>query len=191
MINLIEPQEISDFISIYDFRKLLACQLEKGKEKLSLVNIQNLRAIGKTYSLVEFAKRYDYAVIVYQNAELFRRVDKCNYPKIYNLRDMTVRLGKISNNIVIDECITADNIIYLQSLGYNIITGYCGGNWSNEKNNLVKEQFNTKVVATLTEEANILYEKIKKIREKEDYGTYKNLIIAYRDIVDMINKYSG
>ena len=47
-----------------DYADLLMRKLEEGKDKKELVYTQNMRNIGKTYTLVEFAKKYDYTVIV-------------------------------------------------------------------------------------------------------------------------------
>lgn len=49
----------------------------------------------------------------------------------------------------------------------------------------VNKEFN--LIDTLKIEQELLVEKIAKTRDKGDYGTYKNLIVALRDITRLIH----
>jgi len=46
--------------------------------------------------------------------------------------------------------------------------------------------FNEKVTKTLIDEIEALTPKLQQTRENKDYGTYKNLINAYREVLNLM-----
>ena len=53
----------------------------------------------------------------------------------------------------------------------------------------MNKDFNKDVLENLKSEITELNCKIKKAREEENWGTYKNIILAYTNVLDTINKY--
>jgi ribosome-binding ATPase YchF (GTP1/OBG family) len=48
-----------------------------------------------------------------------------------------------------------------------------------------KEKFYGEIINNLKEELNCLTTKIKTVRENHDFGTYKNLILAYKEVLGL------
>lgn len=165
-----------------DYNDLLLQKLELAKETKQLVYTQGIRNIGKTYALVEFAKKYDYIVVVCNSQLAISLRKECNYNKICSndIKDFNNRYI-LASKVVIDEGVK--NISELKSLYCDIVTGYT------ESYRVGTNTFNEMITNTLEEEVIVLYEKIREARENENYGTYKNLIQAYKEILDMINRY--
>jgi len=53
-----------------------------------------------------------------------------------------------------------------------------------------KNEFKDKVINTLKGEIDALTPKLKQTREDRDYGTYKNLINAYKEVLNLLNDYN-
>jgi len=161
--------------------------LQLGKRLRVLINTHHMRGIGKTYSLIQFAKTYGYAVIEPTKMTAQTLIDRENFQDIYpsNIRS----IKKIRPNgdiyfikdIVLDEGVT--NVQELKDAGFNIITGFY---------TFYKEDelcFKDKVMKTLVAEIEALTPKLQKTRENKDFGTYKNLINAYREILNLIQNH--
>jgi hypothetical protein len=98
-------------------RKLYEC-LNKQAKQFTLVSIQNIRGIGKTTALIEFAKENDFYVVVanYQTANSLRK--QFNYDKIIGQRE--VRSGR-NLKYVVDEDVVIDDLI---DKNINIVAGF-------------------------------------------------------------------
>jgi len=71
------------------------------------------------------------------------------------------------------------------------LSQYKNKNWEDSDCcNKGKTEFRSKVTQTLLREIELLTPKLEKYRESEDYGTYKNLINAYREILNLIQSFS-
>jgi hypothetical protein len=94
-INLLNGKEFCPSFSIKE-------RLEEGRKSRSLIYTDNLRGIGKTHSLIEFAKEHGYMVAVRNSREarIFR--EKYDYKNIYGQEEYTLHCCK---NIVIDESV--------------------------------------------------------------------------------------
>lgn len=181
-LTLVKPNRaIGEYVSI-DFSDLLLRTLEEGSKKKELINTQNLRGIGKTYELIEFAKVNDYVVILANRNLALDRKTKQEYDNIYS-NDINSISGIQNKNIVIDEGVT--NIQELKDAGFNIVTGY----YTEGVDSIKEKTFDQLVIETLKMEAIVLYEKIKQTREREDYITYKNLILAYKEVLCMFERW--
>lgn len=99
--------------------KLLSNKLEQGVRLNKFIDVSGFRGIGKTYSLINFAKKYDYTVIVPREDSYFR--DEYNYDEIYNQNSIQLR-GIRNKKCIVDEGVNIDKV--KNELGLNIITGY-------------------------------------------------------------------
>jgi len=154
--------------------------LELGKRLGVLINTHHMRGIGKTTTLIKFAKDNNYMAIVpnISIAQEFRK--QYNYQKIFG-NSISVNKGVTNKNIVLDEGV--NNIKEWQDAGFNVITGFY-------TYNEVQQMFNEKVLNTLVNEIESLTPKIKTYRNNNDFGTYKNLINAYKEVLELIQRYN-
>jgi hypothetical protein len=180
MINLVEEAlrvRITELYLESKVSSLLEIALEKGKEKRELVDTCGLRNIGKTRKLIEFAKENGYGVFVLRNAKLAK--SEYNYDLIFDSLQANSARGTIKD-IVIDEGVSAE---WLRD-DFNIITGYYAS-WTK---NVELKNIDDQVKVNLSEELRKLGQKLEKHREKEDFTTYKNLIVAYKEVYDLYSK---
>jgi hypothetical protein len=170
MINLLEELWLTnEEISL--FSKVLKRQLGKASQTYDLIHTAHVRGVGKTTTLIDFAKDNGYGVIV-GACEL----KKDCYDYIYTIRD----LNKCSiKNVVIDEGV---DIKKVTEMGFKVITGFCNNKEADEIN------FDNQVLSNLKKEIRELNRKIAKAREMNDVGTYKNLIMAYKEILNIIKE---
>ena len=105
--------------------ELLPIKLNKGESEKALVDITNFRGIGKTHTLINFAKEKGYNVILPKGFIVKYVRKKYNYEYIYNEDDYILR-GVKNLNCVVDEGVDIDRI--KNEFGLNIITGYISKN---------------------------------------------------------------
>ena len=123
---------------------------------------------------------YSYAVIepMSTGAEAIKEREK--YEHIYSNIN-TLRGCTDIRDVVIDEGVT--NLQELKDAGFNIITGYYTPKKESELS------FGEKVLSTLKNEIEALTPKLQQTRENREYGTYKNLINAYREVLNLIRDF--
>lgn len=157
--------------------------LEKSKELGILINSHQFRNMGKTYALIDFARKYNYIVVIPNTIVLKDLKDKYRYNNIVNMS--TITIIENNNGYVLDEGI---NIQTFKKMYPNakVITGW----FDTISNKEETKTFEQQIVENLKKEIESLNEKIVKIRENHDFGTYKNLIIAYKDILNLYDKYN-
>lgn len=173
--SLDQNKNIITYYNSFNMRMTIQDKLKLASQTKELIHTQWLRGIGKTYELVRFAKENGY-IVIHPNANTIK--ERENYKEIYPNSINLIR-GNGNKNIVIDEGVT--NIEELKNEGFNIITGFYTP--KKEDNNI---SFKDKVMKTLTDEIEALTPKLQQTRENRDYGTYKNLINAYREILNLI-----
>ena len=179
--------KIKDIFANFNMSNVIYDKLKTASQKHELIHTQWLRGIGKTYELVCFAKEYGYAVLEPTKivAEEIRK--KENYEgvysskTIYSLKGCKANRDVFNKNVVIDEGVT--NIQEIKDAGFNIITGFYTPKKEDEST------FNEKVLGTLVNEIEALTPKLEKYRVSEDYGTYKNLINAYGEILSLMKEF--
>lgn len=161
----------------FSMSEIIYYKIKLASQTNELVHTQWLRNIGKTHELVEFAKLYNYIVIEPMNigAEAIREREKYKeiYSNINSLRGCTN-----IKDVVIDEGVT--NIQELKDAGFNIITGF----YTPKKEDDMS--FDEKIIKTLRNEIEALTPKLQQTRENRDFGTYKNLINAYREVLNLL-----
>jgi len=164
----------------FNMSEVIYYKLKLASQTNELVHTQWLRNIGKTHELVEFAKMYSYAVIepMSTGAEAIKEREK--YEHIYSNIN-TLRGCTDIRDVVIDEGVT--NLQELKDAGFNIITGYYTPKKESELS------FGEKVLSTLKNEIEALTPKLQQTRENREYGTYKNLINAYREVLNLIRDF--
>jgi hypothetical protein len=182
-VIIMEIRKLFDKTTNDIMKTLLIAELEKAKNDGVLLYTNELRGIGKTTALVDFAKKYDYGVVLITGTPNLNNLKKeLNYKKIYRAYDLLDEEQKIffrgiEKNIVIDEGINYEEINKLERLGFNIITGFT---------RQLNKPFGKEVIATLKNEVRQLTKKIEIARLQNDVGTYKNLITAYGEILRLI-----
>lgn len=196
MIYLLEgyefnPSNVVEFLDTYKnimtcyanftMKKTIQNKLKLASQTNELIHTQWLRGIGKTHELIKFAKVNEYTVIenTHSQAQLIRERE-C-YKEIYDSDVKLLKCLKINRNIVIDEGVT--NIQELKDEEFNIITGFYTPKKENEMT------FNERVIKTLVNEIEALTPKLQQTRENKDYGTYKNLINAYREVLNLMQSH--
>lgn len=171
----------------FNMSQVIYYKLKLASQTNELVHTQWLRGIGKTHQLIEFARMYGYAVIEPSmvGAGLIMAHEK--YQEIYH-SDINFLRGSFKKNgeafikdVVIDEGVT--NIQEIKDAGFNIVTGYYTPKQESEMS------FQEKVLSTLKNEIESLTPKLQKTRENGDYGSYKNLINAYREVLNLIRDF--
>ena len=169
-----------DSYAKFNMSDIIYRKLELAAKTNELVHTQWLRGIGKTYELVMFAKLNGYAVIEPDalNADMIRRRETYGnilYPSCYSYE------GSLIRNLVIDEGVSVYQIQELVDAGFTIITGFITPKKDTEKT------FDESVTDTLKNEIEALTPKIQKARNKDEIGTYKNLILAYKEVLFLIH----
>ena len=167
----------------FSMSNLIADKLKLASQTNELIHTQWLRGIGKTHMLIEFARMHGYLVVEPFGIGVDAIIERENYDDIYS-NSISILRGKENKNIIIDEGVT--NLQELRDAGFNIITGYLTR--KKEDNNPIP--FKEKVMKTLVDEIDALTPKLQKTRENKDYGTYKNLINAYREILNLIQNHA-
>lgn len=171
---------IKRILADFKMSDIIYDKLKLASQTNELIHTQWLRGIGKTYELVQFAKVNGYAVIEPMNtgAEAIKEREKYEYiySNINSLRGCTT-----IKNIIIDEGVT--NLQEIKDAGFNIITGF----YTPKKESGMS--FSEKVLNALKNEIEALTPKLQQTRENRDYGTYKNLINAYREVLNLIRDF--
>lgn len=152
--------------------------LEKGKELGVLINTHQFRCMGKTYALIEFAKKNNYVVVMPNAITLKFFKEKYNYNNIVSISAISTMENH--NGYVLDEGI---NIQTFKKMYPNakVITGW----FDSVSNKEDTRTFEQQIVDNLKKEIEFLNAKITKVRENHDFGTYKNLILAYKEVLGL------
>ena len=165
-----------------DTGELILDRLEVASQTKELIHTQWLRGIGKTHGLVKFAKKYGY-IIFHPNATQI--IEEEGYKYIYGWYEVhNAKRETDIRNVVIDEGFSDSQIMTIKEHGFKIITGF----YTCSK---IKDErpFSEKVLETLVGEIEELTPKLEKLRKSEDYGTYRNLINAYKEILGLIQNH--
>lgn len=193
MIKLLNEM---DFIPLKDFNvkelNLKKSIFEIIKEKLvvasgkhELIYTCELRGIGKTYSLIKFAKLHNYLVVVDSTVVAENLKKHYKFPYIYSQQQVFNKELTNNNGILIDEGVDFKRIN--DEGHYNIITGfsyiYVNEHCDKQKTKSIQEQ----VIENLQEEIKSLSKIITRTRENGDYGTYKNLINSLKGVLELYN----
>lgn len=104
-----------------NFTKMLKDRLKEGKEQNKLIDITGFRGIGKTRTLINFAKENGYIVIV-PSVIMANEYSISGYDNIYHHMDYSRLRGIRNVNCVVDEGVDIDRI--KNEFRLNIITGY-------------------------------------------------------------------
>jgi hypothetical protein len=151
--------------------------LELGARVGVLINTHHMRGIGKTYNLIQFAKKYGY-VVVENNKEIVEYFKKIyDYDKIFSINDPFLIAHQ---QVVVDEIYNLDE---LKNKRVNIITGFFTDYGNKQK------EFD--LLSSLQYEVRQLNTKIKQARESENWGTYKNLIQSLRAVLELMDNISN
>lgn len=153
--------------------------LKLGLYKNKLIYTNNIRGIGKTTALIQFAKENDFGVIVKNTNRCINDLKRqFNYNFIYNENNISCMRSSKIQNFVIDESV--NNILDLQRF-INIVTGLT----LVEKNAEVLLHIENKYYDVISDKcaivilnANIkqLLVKIQTTQESDKMGDYKMLI---------------
>lgn len=162
-----------------EIKKSIKRQLDKYTRKpktdckVALINFGYVRHIFKTESLIEYAK--DNNCVVIRNL--------CLYLEAYdNTSNEWVDVSKNTEEYFRNvEKILVDEICFYDKLPFYLQEKIIGGYYTPQP----KEE-NTNIINVLEVESQELACKIKKIREDENYGTYKNLVSALREVLYLI-----
>lgn len=179
-INLIESQ--SDYEL---FENILIQKLEQGAKEHKLINVDYFKDSKKTFALLKFAKKYN---CIYLNYIFKKRNDEyeVNYYCLEN-NNKVHKTKTYSNDdfkklkFVVDENYDGKNIGFddNDNSRINIVTGFC-------HRDKFENNFTNGVMGTLKNEVKCLIPKIEKARDKDDTGTYKNLILAFKEVLNLI-----
>jgi len=163
--------------------EIIAKQLELASHTKELIHTQWLRGIGKTHELVKFAKENNY-IVIHPRPSTIKELER--YEHIYSSYQCsyTIKEETKIRDVVIDEGISDKEIKTLKEYGFKIITGYYTASQIKDE-----RPFSEKVLETLVSEIEELTPKLEKLRKSEDYGTYKNLINAYKEILGLIQNH--
>jgi hypothetical protein len=151
--------------------------LERGQTLGVLINTHQFRSIGKTYSLIEYARKNNSIVVIPNKLVLQYFINQYHYNNIVEVSCISI-MGN-NNGYVLDEGI---NIQAFKKMYPNakILTG-----WFDSIANKEVETFEEQVIYNLKNEIELLTSKIKITRENHDFGTYKNLILAYKEVLGL------
>lgn len=171
-------------------------RLDEGLKKHELIYTSDLRGIGKTYELIKFAKYNNYIVIVNLSRTADNLRKEYDYKYIYSEKELqNIARGNRNRKIVIDECVDFQRI--KEEGYYEIVTGFSNvyiddkvftqmGIDEDRPMNKPKST-NEAVIENLEQEIKSLNRIITITREKEEYGTYKNLIISLKEVLNLYN----
>lgn len=161
-------------------------QLRRAEEEQCFLDMTNIRGIGKSTALAEYAKENGYIMI--HHGKIFDPKEK--YPtmsehELFQKRGTNEIRGKC---LVIDEGVDIKTV--REYCDNKIVTGFYS-------NSIVSKTIETEdsktfmenTILNLREEVNLLNKKIKRARNLNNDGTYKNLINALSEILRLIEKY--
>ena len=186
MINLLDYENCEE---------LLEKKLKEGIKAHELIYIDGLRGIGKTYQLVKLARKYNWVVVepTKLGADALRKT--LNYERIYCQTDNILRKQQV---VVVDEGVNIEKL--LTDMECDIITGFTNmkeytdcntrdilknlKNYKSETSEIIKPRV-VNLVSILNDEIIELIVKIIDARKDNNMGTYKNLIIALKDVVQL------
>jgi len=173
----------------FNMQQTILDKLLEGIKTNQLIHTQWLRGIGKTHILIALAKEAN-CIVLEPNATVASAISKReNYSKIFPASIDFLRGSTLNNygykyskddplEVVVDEGVT--NIQEIEDAGFKVITGF----YTPKKEDDMS--FNEKVTKTLMNEIDALTPKLQQTRESKDYGTYKNLINAYREVLNLM-----
>lgn len=108
-----------------DCEKWILEALTEASIKKTYVSTLLLRNIGKTTALVEFAKKYNFGVLLYNGGMVRHLREEFNYEYIYGYKSYSNLAGTNIEGVVFDEGV---NVSYLKKeepeVGLRIVTGY-------------------------------------------------------------------
>ena len=187
-INLLNGNEFCPSRDIYK-------RLEEGVKAHSLIYTDNMRGIGKTTGLIEFAKDHDYIVILHSTKLECEKLKKeFNYKYICPFAYVDFRGSRMK--YVIDEGTSTDYRLLSES---KIITGFTnvkpitgtltiGGNNGIMQVSNSKESFTDKILKGLKSDAESLSDKLSKNDNNSDY---KMMINNLKTTMELINELEG
>jgi hypothetical protein len=180
----------NDFESYRDVQeiiiKIIERKLNEASELHVLINVGNgIRNIGKTESLIMFAIKNGYSVVVKSKIKTNVCSRDIGYCYIFSQYDNELK-ELINKKVVIDEGVDKEKLE--KEMGVEVITGYYNGV-------LIKQDYSKSIeentIANLEYEAEQLQLKIKKTREAENMGTYKNLAQNLEIILKLLDERKG
>mgnify|MGYP001466639040 CR=1 FL=1 len=166
IINLLNGKEFAPFVSIKE-------RLGEASKSRSLICTNKMRGIGKTSSLIEFAKEHRYTVVIPSEGQVKDLQRKFDYPKIAWQGSTSLRGIR---NLVIDEGVKIGNHI----LASEVITGFT----TEEVVTPIMKTFMGNIVDSLKRDAISLCEKMLTATP----GDYKMHIVNLERITDIICK---
>lgn len=197
-MNLINYNDIggsSDNITLFkSFNDIIKDKLDKGLISQNLINTQDLRGIGKTYQLIEFAKKHNYIVVVATFTIAKNLREKYKYNKIYSSVDKDIR----DKDVIIDELVDINQIE--KEMNCKIITGFIT---SHDKEKYIMEEskelntknelsFTDKIIEGLKTDALSLSSKITKSNEVyNNQGDLKLLVNNLKTTMELIQELEG
>jgi len=165
-INLLNGKEFCPSLSIME-------RLEEGAKSHSLIYTDNMRGIGKSFNLVEFARKYGHTVLVktLSQVKIYRK--EYNYENIDYYGDHLMGTCK---KYVIDEGIVLDGSI----LDSDIITGF-----TNKQSVIVNKEdtYPGKVIESLRKDALKLSHRLRSNGLDSDY---KMLITNLKSTMELV-----
>ena len=161
----------------FNLSNLIADKLKLASESEELIHTQWLRGIDKTYGSIQYARRNNLAVLEPHKMTAKEIREREDYEKVYH-NNVDYLRGLNIKYVVIDEGVT--NIQEIKDAGITVFTGFYTPKKESELS------FDDKVIKTLMNEIEALTPKLQQTRENRDYGTYKNLINAYREVLYLI-----
>lgn len=184
IMNLIDYNNIggcSDSITLMkDFNTLIEDKLNKGLTNNKLIYTQELRGIGKTYQLVEFARKHGFAVIVPNfNSEKIIK-EKYNYYDVYYVKSNELTTNVIYKAVV-DEGVDINEI---KEKNIKIITGFTMKKY-------IDENIQDKVIKSLNNDTEIILNKLQKSLDNGNDSNYKMLINNLRETIGLIKNLEG
>jgi len=191
--NVVEFLDIDKNVITYyngfNMQKIILTKLLEGIKTNQLIHTQWLRGIGKSHVLVALAKEVN-CIVLEPNIGVASTIAKReNYSKVFSASLDFLRGSTLNNygykyskddplEVVVDEGVI--NIKAIEDIGFKVITGF----YTPKKEDEIS--FNDKVTRTLMNEIEALTPKLELTRESKDYGTYKNLINAYREVLNLM-----
>jgi len=173
----------------FNMQQTILDKLLEGIKTNQLIHTQWLRGIGKTHVLVALAKELNCIVLEPNVGTASTIAKRENYSKVFSASLDFLRGNTLNNygyeyskdkplEVFVDEGVT--NIQAIEDIGFKVITGF----YTPKKEDDMS--FNEKVTKTLMNEIEALTPKLQQTRDNKDYGTYKNLINAYREVLNLM-----
>ena len=164
-----------------EIKKSIKRQLDKYTRKpktdckVALINFGYVRHIFKTESLIEYAKDNDCVVI--RSLSVLEVFDM-NTNKWVKVTEDVEKYFANTEKILVDEWCNYDKLP--SSVQDKIIGGYYTNQDEYKKGNDAID-----IMKILEKESQELSLKIQKVRETDNYGTYKNLVMSLRDVLKL------